>query len=65
MATLTITARRWRGGWELWHEDDCWTQVATLAKTEQQVRDYLDTIDEDHPHRPGQAPKGASTAGLT
>lgn len=52
MTIITITARRWIGGWELWHEEDCWTQVATLSKARQQVIDYLDTIDEttDHSH---------------
>lgn len=50
MTTITITAKRWSGGWELWYADDCWTQVATLDRAEQQVRDYLDTVDElvDH-----------------
>lgn len=48
--TVTITAKRWRGGWELWAGDDCWTQVATLAKARQQVVDYLDTMDEAVDH---------------
>ena len=50
MTTITITAKRWSGGWELWHGDDVWTQVATLDRAEQQVRDYLDTQDEGTDH---------------
>lgn len=50
MTTITITAKRWSGGWELWHGDDCWTQVSTLDRAQQQVRDYLDTVDEDVDH---------------
>nr|WP_108871854.1 antitoxin HicB [Tessaracoccus timonensis] len=50
MPNVTITARRWSGGWELWNEGDCWTQVASLDKARQQVIDYLDTIQEDVDH---------------
>ncbi len=50
MPRVTITARRWSGGWELWNEDNCWTQVASLDKARQQVIDYLDTIQEDVDH---------------
>ncbi len=50
MTALTITAKRWSDGWELWHEDDCWTQVSTLDKAEQQVRDYLDTVEDETDH---------------
>ncbi|AHU89933.1 hypothetical protein [Trueperella pyogenes] len=50
MEKLIITARRWSGGWELWHEDEVWTQVRTLPKARQQVIDYLDTIEEDIDH---------------
>lgn len=50
MTTITITAKRWSGGWELWHGDDVWTQVATLDRAEQQVRDYLDTVDGGTDH---------------
>lgn len=50
MTTITITAKRWSGGWELWRGDDVWTQVATLDRAEQQVRDYLDTVEEDVDH---------------
>ena len=48
--TVTVTARRWSGGWELWNGDDCWTQVARLDRARQQVVDYLDTVDEDTDH---------------
>ncbi|WP_048780555.1 antitoxin HicB [Actinomyces urogenitalis] len=50
MTALNITARRWSGGWELWNDDDCWTQVAHLADARQQVVDYLDTVDEGTDH---------------
>lgn len=48
--SITITARKWRGGWELWNDDDCWTQVANLGRARQQVIDYLDTMDESTDH---------------
>mgnify|MGYP000023591552 FL=1 len=48
--TVTVTARRWSGGWELWSGDGCWTQVARLDRARQQVVDYLDTVDEDTDH---------------
>lgn len=41
---IAVTAKRWRGGWELWGENEPWTQSATLARAEEQVRDYLDTV---------------------
>ncbi|MFC5281772.1 antitoxin HicB [Arcanobacterium canis] len=47
---LTITAKHWQGGWELWHGQEPWTQVRTLEKAHQQVIDYLDTIDETVDH---------------
>ena len=50
MEKLIITAHRWSGGWELWHEDEVWTQVRTLPKARQQVIDYLDTIEEGVDH---------------
>lgn len=49
-AKVTVTARRWSGGWELWNEDTCWTQVRHLTHAADQVRDYLDTIDPDTDH---------------
>ncbi|MFT3943630.1 MAG: antitoxin HicB [Ancrocorticia sp.] len=50
MTEVTVTARRWSGGWELWNEDDCWTQVRHLTKAVQQVRDYLDTVHPEVDH---------------
>lgn len=50
MNTITTTAHRWEHGWELWVEGDPVTQVTTLDKAANQVRDYLDTIDPDVDH---------------
>ena len=50
MTTLTVTANRWSGGWELEIDDDHHTQVRTLSHAQQQVIDYLDTVDEDTDH---------------
>ncbi len=50
MTTITVTAKRWSGGWELWHADDCWTQAVTLDHAARQVRDYLDTVEPDADH---------------
>ncbi|MCI1713633.1 sigma factor-like helix-turn-helix DNA-binding protein [Bifidobacterium tibiigranuli] len=50
MKTIEITAKPWDGGWELWHGDEVWTQVNTLARARQQVVDYLDTIEEGISH---------------
>lgn len=47
---ITVTARRWAHGWELILDDDNATQVTTLRRAEQQVRDYLDTTDPDTDH---------------
>ncbi|MDQ0727077.1 antitoxin HicB [Microbacterium sp. W4I20] len=43
MTEITATARKWEHGWEIWLDGEAATQVATLDKAEQQVRDYLDT----------------------
>ena len=48
--TITVTARRWDEGWELIIDDGNTTQVRTLDKATQQVRDYLDTQDEGTDH---------------
>ncbi|MGC3955223.1 MAG: antitoxin HicB [Propionicimonas sp.] len=50
MTEVTVTARRWARGWELWLDDHHVTQSTTLADAEQQVRDYLDTdrAEVDH-----------------
>ncbi|MGH3680747.1 MAG: hypothetical protein ACRDT2_10930 [Natronosporangium sp.] len=42
--TYTVRARRWSGGWELHIGDIGVTQVATLARADAQVRDYLATL---------------------
>lgn len=43
MNAVTVTAKRWRGGWELWLEDGRVTQSRTLASARDEVIDYLDT----------------------
>ncbi|RAX21342.1 antitoxin HicB [Actinomyces sp. Z5] len=48
--SLTVTATRWSGGWELELDDDHHTQVAHLDRARQQVIDYLDTVDETTDH---------------
>lgn len=40
---VTATAHKWEHGWELHLDGEPVTQVTTLAKAEQQIRDYLDT----------------------
>lgn len=47
---LRVTARTWAHGWELILDGENATQVRSLAHAEQQVRDYLDTIDPDADH---------------
>lgn len=47
---ITVSASKWEHGWELSIEDEVVTQVSTLDKAEQQVRDYLDTIDPSVDH---------------
>lgn len=44
--TYTVTAKRWRDGWELHIAGEGVTQVRTLDKAEQTVRDYLETLHE-------------------
>lgn len=52
MAEVTdhlVRAARWAGGWELDIADEGVTQVRTLDKAEQQVRDYLTSLhDRDY-----------------
>jgi len=50
MSDITVKASRWTLGWELSVEGVGVTQVRTLARAEQQVRDYLDTIDPSMDH---------------
>ncbi|MGM7667604.1 antitoxin HicB [Microbacterium sp. A93] len=47
---ITVTAHRWEGGWELHHGDEPITQVSTLDRASEQVRDYLDTVQPDIDH---------------
>lgn len=49
-AEITVTARHWAHGWELILDEDNATQVRSLANADQQVRDYLETIDPDADH---------------
>ena len=50
MTRINVTARRWEHGWELLFGEDDATQVRTLDKAVQQVRDYLDTLDPETDH---------------
>lgn len=50
MDAVTVTARRWERGWELKIDPDNITQVRSLDKAAQQVRDYLDTLDPSTDH---------------
>ena len=50
MTDVTVRARRWERGWELWLDDDHVTQSTTLADAEQEVRDYLDTDQDEVDH---------------
>lgn len=50
MTHINVTARRWEHGWELILGEEDATQVRTLDKATQQVRDYLDTLDPDTDH---------------
>ncbi|GAA2095812.1 hypothetical protein [Brevibacterium salitolerans] len=50
MSTVTVTARRWAGGWELILGKNDATQVRNPDRAIQQVRDYLDTRDPHIDH---------------
>lgn len=50
METVIVTARRWERGWELEIDPDNITQVRSLDRAAQQVRDYLDTVDPSTDH---------------
>lgn len=41
---LRVTAKRWRGGWELHIAGRGVTQTRTLDKAERQVWDYMETL---------------------
>ncbi|MCL1922802.1 MAG: antitoxin HicB [Propionibacteriaceae bacterium] len=47
---ITVTATPWKLGWELELDTGGITQVRSLAKAKQQVREYLDTVDPDVDH---------------
>ena len=47
---LYVSARRWTKGWGLHFGTHDVTQVRYLAQAEQQVRNYLDTIDPSTDH---------------
>lgn len=47
---ITVTARRWSGGWELILDEDNATSVRSLSRATEQVRDYLDTINPEVDH---------------
>ncbi|WP_326504124.1 antitoxin HicB [Rothia nasimurium] len=47
---ITVTANRWAHGWELIIDEDKATQVRSLAKAQQQVRDYFDTLEPELDH---------------
>ena len=49
---MLVVARQWERGWELLLDRRVVTQVASLGSAEQQIRDYLDTVDPetDHAH---------------
>lgn len=44
MRSYTVTAKRWKHGWELHIDDVGVTQSRTLAGAEQMVRDYVETL---------------------
>jgi len=44
--TYTVRAVKWSEGWELHIDGEGVTQVRTLDKAEDQVRDYLETIHD-------------------
>lgn len=44
--TYEVSARRWSGGWELHIEGEGVTQVRTLDRAVDQVRDYLATVHD-------------------
>lgn len=46
MTTYNVIAKQWEQGWELHIEKEGVTQVRTLNKAKQQVRDYLETMHE-------------------
>lgn len=62
---LTATAHKWEHRWELALDGDIVTQVNTLDKAEQQLRDYLDTVDPVVDHRDWQITVEAALGDLS
>lgn len=51
MNTVTVTAHKWPGGWDLVINEEHATSTRYLHDAEQQVRDYLETVDPETDHR--------------
>ncbi|WP_238147683.1 hypothetical protein [Rothia uropygioeca] len=47
---VVVHARAWSGGWELIFDNEQATQVSELDFAEQQVRDFLDTVEPELDH---------------
>lgn len=47
---ITVTVHKWAHGWELILDEDNATQVRSLTHAEQQVRDYLETLNPEVDH---------------
>lgn len=50
MTTVTVTAHKWSGGWDLVIDEEHATSTRYLHDAEQQVRDYLGTVDPETDH---------------
>jgi predicted transcriptional regulator len=46
ITTYTVTAKRWKHGWELHIDGVGVTQSKTLATADQMVRDYIETLTD-------------------
>ncbi len=49
-AIIHVIAKQWEKGWDLILDEDNVTSVSHLDNAEQQVRDYLDTIEPNVDH---------------
>lgn len=47
---IEVKVRRWSGGWDLVIDESNATSVAHLKDAQEQVRDYLDTIEPEIDH---------------
>lgn len=45
MIEIKADAYPWKKGWELWLNGEAVTQVASLERAEQQILDYMNTVD--------------------